>query len=106
MNKLFISPAAQEDLIEIKRYITEELGNPNSANKVIMRMTKRLRDLIDFPQSGALLSSKINLDVSYRYIVCDNYLAFYRVEKDEIYVDRVMYGRRDYMKVLFDDNIE
>lgn len=106
MNKLFISPAAQEDLIEIKRYITEELGNPNSANKVIMRITKRLRDLIDFPQSGALLSLKINLDVSYRYIVCDNYLAFYRVEKDEIYVDRVMYGRRDYMKVLFDDNVE
>lgn len=105
MYKLFISPAAQEDLIEIKRYITEELENPNSAKKVVLRIMKRLRDLIDFPQSGALLSSKINLDVSYRYIVCDNYLAFYRVEKDEIYVDRVVYGRRDYVKILFDDNI-
>lgn len=105
MYKLFISSAAQEDLLEIKRYITEELENPNSAKKVVLRITKRLRDLIDFPQSGVLLSSKINLDVGYRYIVCDNYLAFYRVEKDEIYVDRVMYGRRDYMKILFDDNI-
>lgn len=105
MYKLFISPAAQEDLLEIKRYITEEIENPNSAKKVVLRITKRLRDLIDFPQSGVLLSSKINLDIGYRYIVCDNYLAFYRVEKDEIYVDRVMYGRRDYMKILFDDNI-
>lgn len=105
MYKLFISPAAQEDLLEIKRYITEELENPNSAKKVVLRITRRLRDLIDFPQSGVLLSSKINLDIGYRYIVCDNYLAFYRVEKDEIYVDRVMYGRRDYMKILFDDNI-
>lgn len=49
MNRLFISPAAEKDLIEIKQYISEELDNPISAVKIISQVTKCIRDLIDFP---------------------------------------------------------
>ena len=104
MNKLYISPAAQKDLMEIKQYISEELDNPISALKIVSEITRRLRNLIVFPESGANLSSIIKIDTNYRFIVCDSYLAFYRFEDSAIYVDRVIYGKRDYIKILFDIN--
>ena len=32
-----------------------------------------------------------------------NYLTFYRVNGNEVYVDRILYGRRDYLRILFGD---
>jgi len=37
----------------------------------------------------------------YRFLVCGNYLAFYRYKDATVYVDRILYGRRDYLKILF-----
>ena len=31
------------------------------------------------------------------------YLTFYRVLDETVYVDRVVYGKRDYMRLLFHD---
>jgi toxin ParE1/3/4 len=58
MNKLFISPAAEKDLLEIKQYISEELDNPTSAVKVISQITNRIKDLVNFPGAGIPLSTK------------------------------------------------
>ena len=33
----------------------------------------------------------------------DSYLTFYRVYGSDVYVDRVLYGRRDYLRILFGD---
>ena len=35
MNKLFFSPEASKDLVEIKEYITEKLENPVAAVNVV-----------------------------------------------------------------------
>jgi len=42
------------------------------------------------------------VDSDYRFLVTGSYLTFYRVYGSDIYVDRVLYGRRDYLRVLFD----
>ena len=39
----------------------------------------------------------------YRFIVSGNYISFYHVYGKEIYVDRILYARRDYMRILFGD---
>ena len=36
-------------------------------------------------------------------LVCDNYLIFYRCEDGSILVSRILYGRRNYMQILFGD---
>lgn len=105
MTKLYISPMAQKDLLEIKKYISEELENPVAALRIVSEITRKVRYLSTFPKSGGELSSIINIDTSYRYLVCENYLAFYRFEDDAVYVDRVIYGRRDYIKTLFDNKV-
>lgn len=101
MAKLFISPEAQNDLFEIKKYITEDLGNHTAAANVVARITKRIRELSEFPGLGASLESIISIQTDYRFLVCGNYTAFYRHDESNVYVDRVLYGRRDFMKVLF-----
>jgi len=66
MNKLFISPAAEKDLLEIKQYISEELDNPISAVKIISQITKSIKDLASFPEVGIPLSTKIGFETKYR----------------------------------------
>lgn len=101
MVNLKISPKAQRDILEIKKYISEELGNPTAATNVLAKITKRIRDLMEFPLIGAPLSSVLKIETGYRYLVCGQYTVFYRYENDTVYVDRVLYGRRDFMRILF-----
>jgi plasmid stabilization system protein ParE len=37
----------------------------------------------------------------YRYLVSGNYLIFYKIEDEYISVNRILYGRRDYLRILF-----
>jgi plasmid stabilization system protein ParE len=111
MNKLAISPEARKDIEGIKEYINDELKNPVAAVNTVSRIIKKIKTLPKTPGIGVPLSSKVSFDTDYRFLICGNYLAFYRFENKTIYVDRVLYGRRDYVKILFpelknDDNID
>jgi len=101
MIKLAISPLAREDLEDIKKYISEELKNPIAAVNVVSRIIKKIKILKNTPGMGVPLSSKMSFDTGYRFLVCGNYLTFYRYEEKTVFVDRVLYGRRDYVKILF-----
>ena len=101
MAKINFTPDALEDLKQIKQYITDELCSEQSAINAVGKITKRIRQLADFPESGAPLSSIINLEVPYRFLVCGNYTAFYKVENDEVHIIRILYARRNFMQILF-----
>ena len=72
-----------------------------SAINTTQKIMKRIRQLADFPEIGEPLSSIISLEVPYRFLVCGNYTAFYKVEGDEVHIIRVLYGRRNFMQILF-----
>ena len=101
MAQLHISPEATSDLAEIKKYIAMELENPTAALTVVSKITKAIRKLERFPEMGASLSSVIGMPSDYRFLVAGNYLSFYRHEGDAVYIVRVLYAKRDYLKVLF-----
>ncbi len=89
--------------MDIKKYITEELDSPAAAENTLKKILKNIRMLETQPFIGAPLSSIVNIDTHYRYLVCGSYLAFYYVEKDDVFIVRILYGRRDYIKILFGD---
>ncbi|MDR3312581.1 MAG: type II toxin-antitoxin system RelE/ParE family toxin [Spirochaetaceae bacterium] len=101
MNTLSISPEAAHDLEDIKTYISTELGNPTAALNVVSRITKSLKNLKDMPGIGRPLSVIVPFETGYRFLACGNYLAFYRHENKTVFVDRILYGKRDYVKILF-----
>ena len=104
MNNLHLSEEAQNDLLEIKAYIEEELLNPSAALATVSRITKSLRILQSHAQAGAPLSSIADIESDYRFIVSGNYISFYRAYGREVYIDRILYARRDYMRILFGDS--
>ena len=79
MNNLHLSEEAQNDLLEIKAYIEEELLNPSAALATVSRITKSLRILQNHAQAGTPLSSIADIESDYRFIVSGNYISFYRV---------------------------
>lgn len=103
MNNLHLSDEAQNDLVEIKAYIEEELLNPSAALATVRKITKSLRILKTYAKAGPPLSSIADVESDYRFIVSGNYMSFYRTYENEVYVDRILYARRDYMRVLFGD---
>ena len=101
MSKIRYSPEAEQDLQDIKTYFETELKNPSASNKVLNEITQRIRTLEEFPRSGRKLSAIINIETDYRFIGCGNYLAFYRIENDDIFISRIIHNRRDYISILF-----
>ena len=75
MNNLHLSEEAQNDLLEIKAYIEEELLNPSAALATVSRITKSLRILQNHAQAGAPLSSIADIESDYRFIVSGNYIS-------------------------------
>lgn len=102
--KLYISPAALDDIQDIKRYISEELQNPESAQQIVVGIVDRMKKVCDFPEIGTPLSSKIGTNTNYRFVSSGNYLAFYRIKESTVFVDRVLYAKRDYTKILFNED--
>jgi plasmid stabilization system protein ParE len=101
MAKLALSPLALQDLLDVKEYIEDELQNPQAAADIVAQIVKRLGALRDFPNMGAPLASIIEAETGYRYLVCGSYTAFYRYDDGTAYIARVLYGRRDFMRILF-----
>ena len=103
MNNLHLSDEAQADLAGIKSYIAKNLENPSAAISTVRNITKDIRRLREHSLIGASLSSIADVESDYRFLVTGSYLTFYRVLDNDVYVDRVLYGRRDYLRILFGD---
>ena len=103
MNNLHLSDKAQADLAGIKSYITKDLENSSAAISAVQKITKDIRRLREHSLIGASLSSIADVENDYRFLVTGSCLTFYRVLDNDVYVDRVLYGRRDYLRILFGD---
>lgn len=104
MNSLHLSYEAQRDLADIKAYIAEELENPQAAIATVSKITQLLRKLRGHALIGTPLSSIADVDSDYRFLVCGNYMVFYRRNREDVYIDRILYGRRDYLRILLADH--
>lgn len=99
------SPLALQDLDEIWEYIAEELMSLSAAENTVNGIMDAVEGLSDFPEAGGRLVFDGNLDSGYRFVIYKNYMAFYHTKNNLIYVDRVIYGKRDYIKVLFPEDL-
>lgn len=104
MVKVVLSPEASRDLFQIGDYISFTLHNKAAARKLIGRLRDTMRILEKFPESGTLLDDT-QPHILYRYLVCGNYLIFYHLSGECACIDRILYGRRDYMMILFGDQL-
>ena len=105
-NKLHYAREALRDLDEIWDHIVYVLSNPAAAERTVSKIVDSIELLSDFADMGAPLNSVADVESDYRFLVCGNYLAFYRAVGDDVYIDRILFGRRNYMRILFGDVVE
>ena len=105
-SKICYSPEAIRDLDEIWAYLLDELQNSDAAVSTVDGIVERIDQLRGFPQMGPALSSITEMESDYRFLVCGGYLAIYHVGDAAVFVDRILYARRDYLRVLLGDAAE
>lgn len=102
LRRIEYSPRALKDLDGIWDYIEKELCNPSAAQNTVEGIMDKIDILMSFTEAGAKLEFENGLNSGYRYVSFKNYIAFYRLGSDDIvYIDRVVYSGRDYMRILF-----
>ena len=102
-NKIHYTAESLRDLDEIWDYIASDLQNVSAAERIVNRIMDDVDHLESHAEMGAPLSSIADVESDYRFLVTGSYLTFYRVLDNDVYVDRVLYGRRDYLRILFGD---
>ena len=102
MYKLEYLPVARRDMIEIVRYISQELQNPSAADQLAMELIEAGDSIPKFPYANPAFIPIRPLKHEYRKLLVQNYFMFYWVDevKKLVTVARVVYARRDYERLL------
>lgn len=98
--KVFYSSLSQRDLDEIFDYIAVELANPASASEIVTNILDAADSLASFPAIGGIVRNVPFLTCEYRFLPVHNYIVFYRIMDTHIFVDRILYKKRDYARLL------
>jgi len=91
-------PIAEDDLNEVVDYLLEY--SINAANAFIDELEKLEEQLSNFPGATALVKDKKLRSKGYRMAVIGDYLLFYTMRNESIYVMRIIHSKRNYLTLL------
>lgn len=102
MYNLEYLPVARQDMVEIVRYISIELGNPAAADRLAAELIEAGDSIPKFPYANPAYTPIRPLKREYRKLLVQNYFMFYWVDEDKklITVARVIYARREFERLL------
>lgn len=102
MYKLEFLPTAKNDMLEIIKYISNELKNPIAASKLAENFIASAENICNFPYSNNVYTPIKPLEQEYRRIIVKNYMMFYTVNESTktFTIMRVIYAKRDFNKQI------
>lgn len=102
MYRIEYLPVALQDMIEIVRYISQELQNPAAADQLATELIKAGDSIPSFPYANPAYAPIRPLKHEYRKLLVENYFMLYWVDEAEqlVTVARVVYAKRDYERLL------
>ncbi len=103
MFEVKVTPQAAEDLLEIKNYIENELQNPIAAHNTVLNIVETYENLSTLAKTGIPVERYVPFPTDYKFVLANNYSIFYRIDVDIVRVIRIMYSKRDFARILFED---
>ena len=102
MYNVRIMKPAQTEMRGIYQYIADDLQNPVAATRRISLIDDAIQSLKESPARFPLVRDDYMASKGYRMIVAKNHLVFFiiREEIKTVSVMRVLYGRRDWLRML------
>lgn len=91
---------ATNDVLEIRDYVRRDA--PETADRVVDQVFDAIASLERFPERGARPRDERLRRLRFRFLVCNPYLVFYKVDASRrlVRVYRVLHARRAYDGVL------
>ena len=90
--------AAEDDLNEIVTYIA--VDNRSAAELITVRIENNLAYLASHPYLGKIPNEEELARLGYRFLVVQDYLIFYTIEGNTVWVHRILQGARDYLHLI------
>ena len=94
---------AENDVIEIARYITNELLNREAADKLVNEFYEAMISLRERPQRHEeIIDEDYIIPVGIRRLGVKNYDIYYSCDEVErvVYIRRVLYSKREWQKLI------
>lgn len=101
MIKIEYSQIVHRKMKELKMELLESYGS-DKAKEILTNITKAIRRLEIFTNSGTAVSSMYDVDFDYSYIFIEHNYFFYRMKDEEtVLVLEMFHEKEDFMRKLF-----
>ena len=97
---VFYTEQAYSDLEAIYAYIADKLEEPQTAQRLISRLTKAIDDLSFMADSYHFYDAEPYRSNGIHYFSEGNYSVFYKTDAANATVLRILYGARDFTTLL------
>ncbi len=103
-----VTKQAYTNMLNIVRYIKQDLFSPEAANNLIEQLQKSINSLSQMPQRFSLVDEEPWRTEGIRKIVVKNFLIYFWIDEinEKVQVIGVIYGRRDQLTELSKLDIE
>lgn len=102
MYKVEYLPLAKNDLIDIIKYISNDLQSPLVANRLAEEIVVKIEKLSLFPYKNSMYLPVNELETEYRKLSIKKYIVFFYIDEETkvVTIARVIYNKRDISSIL------
>ena len=99
---IHITSTAERDIMRAADYIEFNLKNPTAADHLLDETTEQINSLADIPQKFRLVDDPVLASWGIRFVIVNNYLAFYTIdeEKQMVIIVRFLFQRSNWNAIL------
>ena len=95
-----ITDRAFDDMTEIYKYISNNLGSPENALQQYNRIAGAIEKLDVYPTRIKILDSEPEHRLGFRALQVDKYVVIFIIDNDVVNIVRVLYSASDFRKKL------
>ncbi len=96
---VIIMHTARNQLRDIATIYRAKVG-VKSAKRITDKLLKNIKCLEHFPNLGVVPNSTMLEKLGYHMLIVDDYLCFYKLDKDIVYINQILHSSVDYVKFL------
>ena len=99
---IHITAVAERDILRAADYIEFTLKNPTAADHLLDAATEQINSLADMPEKFRLVDDPVLAGWEIRFLIVNNYLAFYTIDKEKqlVIVVRFLYQKSNWSSIL------
>lgn len=99
---IYITATAERDILRAADHIEFTLKKPTAADHLLDSVTEQINSLGDMPEKFRLVDDPVLASWEIRFVIVNNYLAFYTIDKRKqlVIVVRFLYQKSNWNSIL------